>query len=61
MCFRSSGQGVVHLTGFVHPDESSQMSWDSGSDDEEEEEEAMPDLVKANSKKVGYKLVALLF
>merc|ERR1719471_2567977 len=52
VCFRSSGQGTVHLTGYVHPDESSQMSWDSGSDDdEEEEEEAMPDLVKANSKK----------
>ena len=55
LCICTHGQGVVHLTGYVHPDESSQMSWDSGSDDEEEEEEeeAMPDLVKANSKKVG--------
>ena len=45
VCFRTSGQGCVHLSGYLHQDESQQSGWESDSDEEE-----MPDLVKANSK-----------
>ena len=50
VCFRTSGQGCVHLSGYLHQDESQQSGWESDSDDEEE---MAPDLVKANSKVVS--------
>ena len=51
VCFRTSGQGCVHLSGYLHQDESQQGGWES--DDSDEEEEMPPDLVRANSKVVN--------
>ena len=51
VCFRTSGQGCVHLSGYLHQDESQQGGWES--DDSDKEEEMPPDLVKANSKVVN--------
>ena len=41
VCFRTSGQGCVHLSGYLHQDESQQGGWES--DDSDEEEEMSPD------------------
>ncbi len=59
ICFKTAGEGTVHLTGYnVDQDmdmDSSAFGMDSDSDseaeEEEEEEDDVPDLVKPNSKK----------
>ena len=39
VCFRTSGPGRVHLSGYLRQDESQPSDWESDSDEEEEEDE----------------------